>query len=128
MAHLAGSARLGQIGNVFITGHSSDYVWKHNPYSAAFALLPKLKSGDIITIRENGKAYVYKVAQTQIVNPNQVEVTKPTTSAVLTLMTCYPVGTTRQRFIVQASLVSSPEKPVPADQLETYTVPEIKFR
>lgn len=128
VAHLKGSAKLGEAGNVFITGHSSDYVWKKNPYAAVFSLLPKLQTGDIITIRENGQEYVYKVIQTRIVNPNQVEVTKPTTTPVLTLMTCYPVGTAKQRFIVHAALVSSPRQPVTIDNQATYTLPEIKFR
>jgi LPXTG-site transpeptidase (sortase) family protein len=128
VAHLHGSAKLGEIGNVFITGHSSDYVWKKNPYAAVFSLLPKLKVGDIITVQENGKKYVYRVAQTRIVNPSQVEVTSPTTTPVLTLMTCYPIGSTRQRFIVHASLISSPEKPVPVSEQDKYKLPEIKFR
>ncbi len=128
VAHLAGSAHLGEVGNLFITGHSSDYVWKHNPYAATFALLPKLKENDTITIRENGQVYTYKVNQTRIVNPDQVEVANQTTTPVLTLMTCYPIGTTRQRFIVHASLVSSPNKVNAAATKPDYTLPEIKFR
>lgn len=129
VAHLAGSARPGQIGNIFITGHSSDYIWKRNPYAAVFSLLPKLQIGDAISIHENGKAYIYRVAETKIVNPDEVQVANQTTTPVLTLMTCYPVGTTKQRFVVHATLVSSPEKPVPASDLTgNFTVPEIKFR
>lgn len=128
VSHLAGTARPGELGNTFITGHSSDFAWKNNPYAATFALLPKLTYGDRVTIRENGKTYVYKVMQTRIVNPDQVEVAKPTTTPVLTLMTCYPVGTTRQRFIVHAALISSPDTPRAATQNGTTVVPEIKFR
>lgn len=127
VAHLAGSATLGQIGNVFITGHSSDYVWKGNPYAAVFALIPKLTVGDTITIKENGKSFVYQVAQTKIVAPDNVEVTKPTTTPVLTLMTCYPVGTTKERYIVQANLISSPDQ-LTASTQTNQTLPEIKFR
>ncbi len=128
VAHLAGSAHLGEIGNVFITGHSSDYVWKKNPYAAVFSLLPKLEDGDTITVRENGKTYVYRLISTRIVNPDQVEVTKPTLTPILSLMTCYPVGSTRQRYIVQAALISSPEKPVAVSQQQAETLPAIKFR
>lgn len=128
VSHLQGSARVGEIGNVFITGHSSDYAWKNNPYGAVFSLVPKLAAGDKITIREHGKAYVYQVAEVKVVKPNQVEVANETTSPVLTLLTCYPVGTSRDRFIVHASLISSPDQPVAVDQGKSYTLPPIKFR
>ncbi|HEY1074305.1 MAG TPA: class D sortase [Patescibacteria group bacterium] len=128
VAHLQGSAHLGEVGNVFITGHSSDYAWKKNPYAAVFSLVPKLVPGDKITIREHGKAYVYQVAEVKVVHPDQVEVANETTSPVLTLLTCYPVGTSRDRFVVHASLISSPEKPVEVEQGKSYTLPAIKFR
>ncbi len=129
VAHLKGTARLGQVGNVFITGHSSDYSWKKNPYAAVFSLVPKLIIGDIITIRENGKAYTYKVAQTKVVSPKQVEVTQQTPTPMLTLMTCYPVGTTRDRFIVHATLVSGPtDQASGTSPAPNQSLPEIKFR
>ncbi len=128
VAHMKGTAHLGEEGNLFITGHSSDYVWKRNPYAAVFSLLPKLEIGDIIRIRENGKVYVYKVAQTQIVNPDQVDVINQTTTPVVTLMTCYPVGTTKERYVVQAALVSAPDPINPAKQVQSTHLPEIKFR
>ncbi len=128
VAHLQGTARLGEIGNLFITGHSSDYSWKKNPYAAAFSLVPKLIPGDIITIHENGKSYVYKVATTKIVKPTAVEVANPTTTPTLTLLTCYPVGTTKERFIVHASLISSPDKPIDKTKYQDFTVPPIQFR
>ncbi len=127
VAHLAGRATLGQVGNLFITGHSSDYTWHNNPYAAVFALLPKLQVGDTIEIKENGKSFVYAVNQTKVVDPNNVEVAQPTTSAVLTLMTCYPIGSTKERYIVHASLVSSPDQLTPGSQA-SQALPEIKFR
>jgi LPXTG-site transpeptidase (sortase) family protein len=128
VAHLDGSANLGEIGNLFLTGHSSDYYWKKNPYAAIFSLLPKLAIGDTFMIRENGSEYIYRVNETKIVNPNQVEVAAPTTNSIATLMTCYPIGSTRQRFIVRADLISNPaltDKKAPSS---TQTLPEIRFR
>jgi sortase A len=129
VAHLKGSAELGQVGNLFITGHSSDYVWKHNPFAAVFSLLPKLVAGDTITIRQNGQAFVYKVTETKIVHPTQVEVTNATDTPILTLMTCYPIGTSKDRFIVQATLISSPQIIQPTVQNNgSISVPVINFR
>lgn len=129
VAHLQGSARLAQVGNLFITGHSSDYSWKKNPFAAVFSLLPKLVAGDTITIRENGKAFVYTVTETKIVKPTQVEVANATSTPVLTLMTCYPIGSTRDRYIVQAELVSSPQTIQPTvENNNNVSVPVINFR
>lgn len=128
VAHLKGSARPWETGNTFITGHSSDFVWKRNPYAAVFSLVPKLVKDDTIRIHENGKTYTYKVVETKIVNPDQVEVANQTATPVLTLMTCWPVGTTQQRFIVHAALVSAPDPTQPGKQVKSTHLPEIKFR
>ncbi len=129
VAHLQGSARLGQIGNLFITGHSSDYAWKKNPFAAVFSLLPKLVVGDTITIRENGGAYVYQVSEMRIVKPTQVEVANASSKPILTLMTCYPIGTARDRYIVTAELVSSPQTLQPTvNNNNSQSVPVINFR
>ncbi len=128
VAHLDGSAKLGETGNVVIFGHSSDYIWKNNPYAAVFSLLPKLRVGDTIDIKENGQVFTYTVANTEIVNPNQIEVTYQTTSPVLTLITCYPIGTSQQRLVIQAKLTS----PTMTKQLPkapaSKTLPVIQFR
>jgi LPXTG-site transpeptidase (sortase) family protein len=128
LAHLDGSARPGEVGNLFLTGHSSDYVWKKNPYAAVFSLLPKLAAGDVFSIRENGSEYIYRVSETKIVNPDQVEVAAPTENSMATLMTCYPIGSTRQRFVVQADLISSPTLASKKTSSTPQTLPEIRFR
>lgn len=112
VAHLAGTAKPGEIGNTFITGHSSDFTWKQNPYAAVFSLLPKLVPGDVIKVRENGYEFTYTVTHTRIVNPDQVEVANQTNTPILTLMTCWPIGSTKQRFIIHANLTKSPTAPV----------------
>src|SRR3990167_1182190 len=41
-----GTAVPGHIGNAFVTGHSSDYLWQRGPYRDIFKNLPQLKEGD----------------------------------------------------------------------------------
>lgn len=46
--------------------------------------------------------YKYKVAETKVVYPNQVEVTQKTPTEQVSLMTCVPVGTSLKRLIIIA--------------------------
>ena len=53
---------------------------------------------------------VYRVSQTEIVNPEDVRVLRPTGQPALTLVTCYPfyyIGSAPRRFIVHATLQKS---------------------
>lgn len=111
VAHYPGTAMPGQAGNVFLTGHSSYYWWSGGKYNTIFASLDKLQPNDLVYVYHDGKEYVYKVRDSIMVLPTQTEVLKPTTGAVLSLMTCVPVGTNLKRLIVRADLISSP----PAD-------------
>jgi len=96
----------GEHGNVFITGHSSNYSWAKGDFNAVFALLYKLKKGDEYSIYFGGKKYTYRVFAHFEVEPEDVSVLhQPLDRKMATLMTCTPVGTTLRRLIVQADLV-----------------------
>ncbi|MDO8513415.1 MAG: class E sortase [bacterium] len=110
------SAYPGQIGNMFIVGHSSDYVWSKGKYKSIFALLPKLTNGDQIIISYKGKEYIYETFNYKIVAPTDISVIEPTDNAIVTLMTCWPIGTSQKRYIVQAKLIS----PKPSGEQTTY--------
>ena len=103
VVHIAGTAMPGTPGNMFLTGHSSDYWWMPGDYKTVFALLDKMESGDEIQIAYNKNLYLYRVYNKQVISKdevsNYVETDKPES---VTLMTCYPVGTNWKRLIVQA--------------------------
>ncbi len=101
------TAKPGQVGNSVIVGHSSDYPWSDGLYKNVFALLDKLVAGDQIIIPFGSQRYIYEVYETKIVRPTELSVLKKTDTPILTLLTCYPVGTTRSRLIVHAKLVSN---------------------
>src|SRR3989344_5719512 len=46
VVHYPGTAKIGEPGNMYIFGHSSDNVWAKGNYKTVFALLPKIKKGD----------------------------------------------------------------------------------
>lgn len=106
VVHYPYTAMPGQIGNVFITGHSSYYPWDPGKYKSVFALLPNVESGKIITVDYKGKAYHYRINKKYEVTPDEVNVLRqPQDKKMLTLMTCTPVGTTLKRLIVEAEMV-----------------------
>lgn len=110
VVHYPGTAEPGQKGNVFLTGHSSFYWWVKSDYKTVFTLVPQLIGGDKIYVYNRGVRYVYQVTETFDVNPNQTEVLKPTTDAMVTLSTCVPIGTANKRRIVRAKQVEPDPK------------------
>lgn len=103
--HIAGTALPGEIGNVFITGHSSNYFWARGNYKNIFALLNRLVVGDLIYIKYQDNVFVYKTISSKVVKPNDLSVIESTNTPTLTLMTCSPVGTSLYRLIVKAEQI-----------------------
>ena len=115
----------GEIGNVAIAGHR---VGKGSP----FLNLDKLKAGSAIVIRTKSFWYTYRVVGgpggnadavsvlgfpgREIVDPSDVGVIAPVpdkpgakpTQRVLTLTTCHPKFTARQRMVIHAELEGTP--------------------
>lgn len=103
--HLAGTALPGQNGNVFITGHSSNYIWAKGNYKTIFSLLDKLVVGDVIFINYNNKIFAYKVKSLRITKPTDLSLLDESPSPILTLVTCTPVGTSINRLAVIADQI-----------------------
>lgn len=126
VAHLAGTAMPGRIGNMFITGHSSYYWWSDGKYNQVFALLPQLKANDLVYIYYKGGEYIYKIKDSIVVKPTQIEVMDQTLTPTMSLMTCVPIGTNLKRLIVRADLVSTP--PVSLDKIFKFSdIPKLPF-
>ncbi|MEH1164805.1 class E sortase [Micromonospora sp. CPCC 205539] len=101
--HYPTSALPGQVGNFSVAGHRN---------RATFWRLDELDDGDPIVVESKDDWYVYRVSQTRIVKPTQVEVVaavpgepneKPT-KRMLTLTTCNPKFDNYQRLIIHAEL------------------------
>jgi sortase A len=72
-----------------------------------FRVLKDIRKGDEINLDTGHGEYIYRVQSTAIVSPKDTRSLRPTTSAVLTLVTCYPfyyVGASPERFVVVAGL------------------------
>jgi sortase A len=97
----------GEVGNTALAGHSSNDLFDAGDYKFIFAQLEKLVPGDSIYANYQGKRYTYVVTKTETVKPQEVnKLVYPTTKPVMTLITCTPLGTALNRFLVTAEQVS----------------------
>lgn len=106
VVQLKGTALPGEVGNVFISGHSSYLPFAKGDYKQIFVTLPNTKLGDQIFIIRGGTLYTYKVENVFETKPTKIEIMKQSTDSILTLSTCVPIGTATRRFIVQAKQIS----------------------
>jgi LPXTG-site transpeptidase (sortase) family protein len=107
VVHYPGTAKPGQFGNVFITGHSSYYPWDPGQFKDVFALLGQLEVGDTYIVYYNQKKYEYRVFEKKEVMPDNVQVLEqPRDKKISTLMTCTPVGTALRRLIIQSDQIN----------------------
>ena len=105
-AHYPGTAVPGQIGNAFITGHSSYNFLDAGKYKDVFAILHMLEVGDEYSIYFQGNLHRYRVTEKFEVSPRDVTVLdQPSDRKMSTLMTCTPLGTNLRRLIFQADEV-----------------------
>jgi LPXTG-site transpeptidase (sortase) family protein len=126
--HLAGTALPGQIGNIFITGHSSNYIWAKGNYKTVFALLPDLVIGDQVYIKYAGTIYIYKINNKSTVKPDNLSVLKQGNDSTLSLVTCWPIGTSLYRMVLTANQIyPDPSKNTKVDNGSTpSSLPNIK--
>ena len=89
--------------NSAFSAHRYQYL---PPHSQTFYLLDKLETGDTFTVVWDGKEYFYSVYETIIVSPNSVEVLDPTQKSTVTLVTCNPLFSTKERLVVKGELIS----------------------
>lgn len=108
--HFPKTSAPGQIGNMVISGHSSNYVWAKGNYNHIFQDLNNLEKGDLVSVRTmqaNGRVitYQYRVNDKFITSPDDERIFALTSEPTLTLSTCWPLGTNFKRIIVKAELV-----------------------
>lgn len=89
-------------GNTVIVGHRFTYS---NPEKSSFYNLDKLAIGDEIAVFWEHKRYVYEVFNTYVTNPKDVSVEAMSPESELTLYTCTPLWTARDRLVVKARLL-----------------------
>lgn len=106
VGHLEGTASPGAASNLVLAGH---VTLAHNVYGP-FAGLGNLEPGDPIIVYDGDQPYTYIVDYRQLVDRTAVDVTYPTNTARVTLITCSnwsdQLGAYQERLIVVGHLAS----------------------
>ncbi len=85
-------------GNTVLVGHRFTYSG-----AAVFYHLDKVQVGDPITLNWHGKVYRYEVTSIKVVPPTEVSVEANTKEPLLTIYTCTPLLTAKDRLVIQAT-------------------------
>ena len=101
------SAKLGEMGNVVLFGHSSYLPVVGNQAYKTFNDIQKLAVGDEITVSSAGAVYTYRVRNVSKASAEDAGISLATDGRVLTLATCNSFGKKSDRFIVVADFVES---------------------
>lgn len=103
VAHAKDTAKPGEKGNIFLFAHSGVDFYEALQYNAAFYLINKLQEGDEIDIFYQGHKYTYAVTEKKTVPASNLSsILDAAQKETLTLMTCWPAGTTFSRLLVIA--------------------------
>ena len=97
VGHIGGTSLPGEPGNIGLAAHRDTF----------FRRLGEIRPDDLVRFVTAEGTYVYRVEDTQVVDPHDTWVLNPTDEPALTLVTCYPfryVGSAPRRFIVRAHL------------------------
>jgi len=104
VAHAKNTATPDQFGNTFIFAHSAGNWYQANQFNAVFYLLNKLEIGDEIIVFYQSQKYNYIVKETKKIKGSESSyMLSFSNQKQLTLMTCWPPGTTLNRLIVIAN-------------------------
>lgn len=90
--------------NTVIVGHR----YYGNDVST-FYNLDKVQVGQLLAVYWEGQEFLYEVTETKVVGPSAVEIEAPTSERQLTLYTCTPVWTARDRLVVIAKPTAQEE-------------------
>jgi sortase A len=121
IGHYPGTAMPGEVGNFSMAGHRTTY-------GKPFNRIAELRAGDVIVIETRDTYFVYQVTEHLIVAPSHGAVLLPVpeqpgatpTQAALTMTSCHPEYSSRERYVVHALLAGtySRAEGVPADVLK----------
>ena len=95
----------GEVGNFAIAGH-------RNGHGEPFNRIADLLTGDAVIVETRSSWFVYRVTGREVVPPTQVGVLLPVpdapgsvpTKALLTMTSCHPLFSTKERYIVYGEL------------------------
>jgi sortase A len=107
VGHYVNTPLPGEAGNIGIAGHRTTF-------GRPFNRLDELKPGDTVSLETPFATYTYRAvapfgghSNPWVVTPNDFSVVSQGTGHLLTLTTCNPKGSARQRLVMRFTLVGS---------------------
>ncbi len=101
VAHWPGTAMPGGLGNVVLAGHRSTY-------QRPFHDIANVHPGDqIIFETTNGWRYVYRIDRQFVVANTAMWIKDQHAGHTVTIFTCHPIGSSRERLVTVGTLVRS---------------------
>jgi len=105
LGHYLGTALPGSVGNFAVAGHRTTYGKPLNRIAT-------LRKGDVVVVETRASYFVYVVTGHLIVAPTQTDVVdavpgrpaQAATTASLTMTSCHPEFSARQRYVVFGAL------------------------
>jgi sortase A len=123
IGHFPDTPLPGELGNSVLAAHRTTH-------GAPFYDIDDLGVGDRIELQTFAGHFAYAVTGTEIVDPSEADRVVSTVDparATLTLVSCHPAYTTRQRYIVHAELIDAesdaPSRPPPVTSSPVEMVP-----
>lgn len=121
IGHYPGTAAPGEVGNFAMAGHRTTY-------GKPFNRIAELREGDVVLVETGPSRFVYRVTDRRIVAPGEVSVLLPVPGRpdaepdepTLTMTSCHPEFSARERIVVHARLEASypRDEGLPAGVLE----------
>ncbi len=87
--------------NTVVVGHRFTYSISE----AVFYHLDKVAVNDLIALYWNNQEFNYKVREVKVVPATAIEIEEPTVEPILTLYTCTPIWSAKDRLVVVADLI-----------------------
>ena len=88
--------------NTVIFGHRFRFL---PPITNTFYSLDKVQIGDTFTVAWKGVIYSYKITEKKIIEPTDFSVLNQTSESEITLITCAPLFSTKQRLVIVGTLI-----------------------
>ncbi len=89
-------------GNTVLSAHRFRY---RPPSNLTLYLLDQVKRNDVMIVYWQGKEYDYHVTETKIVPREDTDIAEPTLADQLTVFTCHPLFSTKERLVVIGELI-----------------------
>ncbi|MFH0792013.1 MAG: class E sortase [bacterium] len=106
--HYSDSANPGELGATIILGHSAPANWPDINYDDIFSAISSLKTGDEIRVIYEGKSYIYRTVEGQVIDKGgdipEKWLTKDAQRIIL--ISCWPPGKDYKRYGVIGELLT----------------------